>query len=46
VFTTDKIQSADGTLGTPTAYTAGILQHNAEVFTSKCLKKHEFLKYD
>jgi hypothetical protein len=46
VFTSDKIHSEGGALGVPTAYTAGILQHNAEVFTSKCLKKHEFLKYD
>ena len=23
-----------------------IIRHNAEVFTEKCLKKHEFLQYD
>ena len=32
--------------GKPNLYTAQVLQHNCEIFTSLCLKKPEFLKYD
>ena len=42
LFSSDRLQPS----GTPTLYTAQVLQHNCEIFTSLCLKKHEFLKYD
>jgi hypothetical protein len=32
--------------GKPNIYTAQVLQHNCEIFTSLCLKKHEFLRYE
>jgi len=45
LFSTDKIITPDSE-GKPNLYTAQVLQHNCEIFTSLCLKKHEFLYYD
>ena len=48
LFTNDKIKSMSdrpATLIDPKQYNyhATTIRHNAEVFTEKCLKKHEFL---
>lgn len=42
VFSSDRL--ADQTK--PDLYTVGVLEHNCEIFTSLCLKKYEFLRYD
>lgn len=47
LFTTDRVKNADGTTSVVNSdRQPDIIRHNAEVFTEKCLKKHEFLQYD
>ena len=42
VFTTDRLPDQTR----PNIGTVQVLTNNCEIFTSLCLKKHEFLKYD
>ena len=52
LFTNDKIKSMNNGMRSTRIdpknyqYHADTIKHNAEVFTEKCLKKHEFLEYD
>ena len=47
MFTSDKVKNPNGTTQDVNVESQpDIIRHNAEVFTEKCLKKHEFLQYD
>ena len=51
LFTNDRIKSVYDKKAVPIdpkqfTYHAETVKHNADVFTEKCLKKHEFLQYD
>ena len=48
LFSSDQVmnQSTKTTMPVDRVRLPEIIRHNAEVFTEKCLKKHEFLQYD